>query len=250
MATKKAKTKTAGTEVAVRKATNIVSIQEALRAQAAQMGEKTAPVGGSAIRITQDKKFALPDGTTSEGPLDVVIIEFISRNTFYEGAYDAKNISPPACFAIGTNPLKMFPSPNSPAKQSDACQGCPMNEFGSDGDGKACKNTRLLAVLPPDADEDTPIWTLSVSPSAIKGFDGYVKTVASKFNLPPIGVITTVEFDPSVPYAKLRFSDPRPNPRVADMFGRQDEARGIIATEPDVSNYTPVKKAAGGGRRR
>lgn len=242
-------TKKTSSAVATRKASNIVSIQESLRAQAAQMSEKTAPAGGSAIRVSQDKKFILPDGTTSEGPLDLVIVEFMSRNTFYEGAYDPKNISPPACFAIGPNPKKLVPSDNSPAKQSDECSGCPMNQFGSDGDGKACKNTRMLAVLPPDADEDTPIWTLSVSPSAIKAFDGYVNTIAAKFNVPPVGVITTVEFDPSVSYAKLRFSDPRPNPQVVEMFSRQDEARAMLTVEPDVSSYVPPKKAAGGRRR-
>jgi hypothetical protein len=118
-----------------------------------------------------------------------------------------------------------------------------MNQFGSDGDGKACKNSRLMAVLPPDADEETPLWLLQTSPTANKGFDGYVTSVARVFQTSPIGVVTTVSFDDSVTYAKLLFSDPKPNDNIASHFGRQDEAKEMLAKEPDVSKYEAPAKA-------
>lgn len=243
MATKPKSTTTA---VAVKKpsSANIVSIQAALKAQAESMGDRTAPAGGNSIRITQDKQFLLPDGTKSPGPLELVIVDFTAKNAFYEGAYDPKTITPPACFAIGTNPLKMVPSKNAPLPQAVDCQSCSMNMFGSSGEGKACKNSRVLAVLPPDAEEDTPLWILSTSPTANKGFDGYVTSVARVFQTPPIGVITTVSFDPNESYAKLVFANPQPNPLIAVHFGRQDEAKALLTTEPDVSKFvskTPVR---------
>ncbi len=257
MATKTPATKTApkknpgaSTAVSTKPNTNMVSIQEALRAQAAGMAERTAPASGNSIRVTQDKKFLLPDGSKSSGPLDLVVVDFVATHNFYAGAYDKDNIQPPACFAIGTNPRDMTPSKNSPQPQAKSCQDCPMNQFGSDGTGKACKNGRALAVLPPDADADTELWKLSVSPTALKGFDGYVGTVARTFGMPPVGVVTTVEFDDSVTYAKLAFSNPVPNECVAVGFARQAEAREMLMAEPDVSGFvapsrTPAKKSAG-----
>lgn len=239
-----AKTSTA---VAVKKpsSANIVSIQEALKAQAAAVSEKVAPASGNAIRVTQDKQFLLPDGTKTPGPLELVIVEFVSKNSFYEGSYDPKAITPPACFAIGANPLKLVPSKNAPIGQATDCGSCPMNQFGSAGAGKACKNSRILAVLPPDADENTPLWTLTTSPTANKGFDGYVGGVARVFQMPPIGVVTTVSFDENETYAKLVFGNPQPNANVADHFGRQGEAKDMLMAEPDVSSFVKAPPARG-----
>jgi hypothetical protein len=236
-----------GTAVAVKKvtSTSIVSIQEALRAQAAGMSERTAPASGISIRVGQDKTFTLPDGSKTPGPLQLVIVDFVARNEFYEGAYDPNNIAPPVCFAIGTNPLALIPSANAPALQSDSCGTCPMNVFGSAGTGKACKNTRVLAVLPPDGDADTPLWLLKLSPTALKGFDGYVSNIARTFQMPPVGVVTEVSLDPNSTYASLRFGDPIPNPQLAEHFARQDEARELLAREPDLTQRAaPAKPAA------
>lgn len=240
-----ATTKKPSTAVATKKpaSTNIVSIQDTLRAQAAAMTERVSAPSGNAIRVTQDKQFQLPDGTKTPGPLELVIIDFVSKNAFYEGSYDPKNIAPPACFSIGSVPIKMVPSANAPEPQSDTCATCPMNQFGSAGAGKACKNSRVLAVLPPDADANTPIWTLTTSPTAIKNFDGYVSGVARTFQMPPISVITTVSFDENETYAKLVFSNPVPNPNLEAHFDRQAEAKDILAAEPDVSGFTKAKPA-------
>lgn len=238
--------KTPGTAVAVKKASNVVSIQDTLRAQAAAMSDRIAPPSGNLIRVTQDKKFVLPDGTKTEGPLDLVIVDFVSRNEFYVGEYDPNAISPPACFAISPNPRTMAPSDNSPEKQAETCGECPMNVFGSKGNGKACKNTRYMAVLPPDATEDTPIWLLKTSPTAIKGFDAYVGGVQRAFQMPPVGVVTSVSFDDGQTYATMTFSDARPNEQLATHFARQEEATAMLMAEPDVSNYgqTPAKAPA------
>lgn len=237
----------ASTAVAVKKTTgaNLVSIKEAMAAQVAALSSRVAPASGNAIRVTQDKQFLLPDGTKTPGPLELVVVDFTSKNSFYEGAFDPKAISPPACFSIGQNPLKMTPSNNAPVAQSTDCQSCPMNQFGSAGTGKACKNSRILAVLPPDADADTPMWTLATSPTANKGFDGFVSSVARVFQTPPVGVVVSVSFDPNETYAKLVFTNPQPNPNLAEHFARQGEATAMLAVEPDVSQYVKAPPARG-----
>lgn len=235
---------------AVKKAgpgTSVVSIQERLKAEVAGIQERIGAPVGDVISVTQDKMFKLPDGTKHAGPMNVVIVDFVSGNFFYEGAYDPNNISPPACFALGTNPSQLVASDNSPLKQSDSCAGCPMNQFGSDGKGKACKNSRLLALLPVDADNETPIMVLKVSPTAIKAFDSYVASVSRSFQLPPLGVVTEIDFDDAVTYASLRFKNPHPNENIELAFNRRDEARARLMTEPDVSTFNvappPSKKA-------
>lgn len=249
MATTKPKT----TAVATTKksAGGLVSVQEMMAAQLAALQGKTAPAGGNAIRVTQDKQFQLPDGSKTPGPLQVVIVDFTSRNEFYEGAFDKNNITSPACFAIGDIPTKLVPSANSPVKQCDDCASCPMNQFGSAGAGKACKNTRVLAVLPPDADDETPLWTIKVSPTALKNFDGYVKNVSRMFNMPPVGVVTEISFDESKDYASLSFGNPVPNEGVANHIVRTAEAKELLAQEPDVSSFgaAPAKKSAAPARR-
>lgn len=232
------------TAVAVRKSSAgaVVSIKDALRAQAEKLAERTAPASGIAIQVSQSKEFKLPDGTKAR-ELDLVVVDFISANLFYEGTYDPNNITPPACFAIGDNPRELVPSDNSPVRQNDTCKGCPMNEFGSAGNGKACKNTRVLAVLPPDADEDTPMWLLKVSPTALKAWDGFVMSVQRTFQMPPIAVVTKVSFDENLDYPSLRFSVAEPNEALEVHYARQEEARQLLVQEPDVSTYEAPKPA-------
>jgi hypothetical protein len=255
MATKKPVTPAkTGTAVAVKKASagGLVDIKAQMAAEVALLASRVGAPGGDAIKVTQDKKFELPDGT-KHTELRLVIGGFVSANSFYEGAYDKDNISPPACFSIGISPTTLVPSDNSPLKQADSCTACPMNQFGTAGNGKACKNGRVLAVLPPDADADTPLAILKVSPTALKAFDAYVTTIARNFQMPPVGVSTLVTFDDNVTYASLRFGEPEPNDNLAVHFGRKAEAMERLMTEPDVSQFQaapPPKKAAMPARRK
>lgn len=231
---------------AKRASTNIVDIKAQLAAQVAALADRTAPAQGAAVRVTQDKKFKFPDGT-EDTAFSAVVVDFVTIRKFYPGVYDPNNITPPACFAISTNPKGMNPSTNSPELQNPpeqgGCDKCPNNQWGSAnvGQGKACKESRKLALLPPaDAGEkvaDMPLWTLEVSPTAIRPFDGYVNSVAKTFGLPPVGVVTDIGFDASQTYASVRLSNPAPNNELGDYVARQGEAQEMLMVEPDVSGY-------------
>lgn len=233
--------KTTSTALAKKPSANLVDIKAQLAAQVAALAERTAPATGSAVRITQDKKFKFPDGTESPGPFSAVIVDFITTRKYYPGAFDPNNITPPACFAISTTPKGMAPSLNSPEKQADSCDTCPNNQWGSAGAGKACKEGRKLALLPPATEgEDiaqTPLWTMEVSPTAIKAFDGFVSSTAKLFGVPPVGVVADIGFDPNVSYASVRVSNPEPNEALGEHVARQSEAQDILKVEPDVSGY-------------
>ena len=231
------------TAVATRASGAVVSLREQLAKQVADLNSRVAPASGITIGITQAKEFKFPDGTKSK-EFEGVIVDFVSTSFFYENTYDPNNIVSPACFAIGTNPLQLVPSDNAPVKQSDSCKGCPMNEFGSAGKGKACKNGRLLAVLPPDADAETPVWLLKVSPTGIKAFDSHVRSVATTFQLPPVGVVTTFSFDEGSDFASVRFGNPVMNDNLEAHYARQEEAQRLLTAEPDVSGYEAPAQTA------
>ena len=219
-----------------------VNYAEQLAKEAAEISKRIATPSGDRIRFNSNRSLITPDGNEGE-ELEVVVVDFVSSNLFYDGPFDRDNPQPPGCFAIGVEPSLLVPSPNSPNKQAETCSACPNNQFGSAGKGKACKNTRLLAVLPPDADEETEIWTLKVSPTGIKAFDGFVAGVNRAFQFPPIGVVITVGFSDAKDFPSLEFTDPQPNDNVATHFGRQDEAREMLLREPDVSSFGAEKPA-------
>ena len=182
---------------------------------------------------TRDKLFTFPDGRVHQGPLDVVILDFVSRNLFYEGRWDPNKIEAPVCFAIGDSPSLLEPSMKSPKRQADHCAGCPLNEFGSNGNGKACKNTRLLAVMLPDAQGDeAPIYTLSIPPTALKTFDAYVGGLSSMLGKAPIQVVSQVSFHPEKTYALPIFGNPQPNERVNEFYAHRADARKLLEREP------------------
>lgn len=235
-----------GTQVAPRANTSVVSIQEQVKKDLAELQNRTGAPGGDMIRVTQDKQFLLPDGTKHPGPLQLVIVDFVTHKTFYDRAFDKSNITPPACFAISANPKDMVPSKDSPARQSDACHGCPLNEFGSDGDGKACKEKRVMAVIPADADANTDIAILTASVTALKGFDSYVRSVGASLGKMPYQLITEVSFDPNQTYASLRFGNPQPaSPDlVQTAFALREKARDRLLAPYDVSGYKPPQQKA------
>lgn len=229
---------------AVAKSTSVVNIAEQLKAMAAQVGERTTAPGGDVISITQAKQFKLPSGEKTDGPIDLIIVDFVSASYYYDGLkYDPKMIRPPGCFAIGISPTTLTPSKNSPNKQNESCSKCPHNEYKSDphGEGKACKNMRFLACLPPDFDEKTPFAIIRVSPTATRIFDGYVQSVARQFELPPMGVVTEISINPDLDYPQLNFGNPKPlsKDKLAIAFSRSNEARARLLVEPDVSGWTP-----------
>lgn len=219
-------------------------------------GRLAAPTGDK-IKI-EDKQFKLPSGDILDY-LDVVVVDFVYFNSYYESPYVKGEFVPPNCFALSAEPTGMVPSENSPDCQSQAgCGGCWANQFGSSGKGKACQNRCLLAVLPTDATAETPFAILDLSPTAVKPFASYVASVARGLQRPPYGVVSHIECNPSVKYDVAQFSDPQPIEDagfIGMVKSRREEARQRLMTEPDVSaaqaaNEAPKSKLKTPAKRR
>jgi hypothetical protein len=198
--------------------------------------------GGDNITINSKKGiFVMPNEQEVE-EFEALIVDFAYRNEYYIGAYNPKEITPPACFAIAPSSAQLEPSGNSPVKQNESdCATCQQNQFGShvNGSGKACKNTVIIAILPPDADmvDDHEIWVLKTSPTAIKPFNKYA-TKISQMNIPLGAVRTRFYFEDGLDYASVRFEALGVEAdAIEGVIARKEEAAKRLQQEPDVSQF-------------
>lgn len=212
-------------------------IREQLAAQmAADIGRLGQLGGKDAIRVTQDKKFVLPDGTELT-ELQAIVVDFVYRNEYYPQQFNKKQPTGPSCFAISAHAASLTPPSQLATKQADSCGTCQWNQYGSatTGSGKACKNTVFLALLPPDATPDSPLWVLKTSATAIRYFNQYVAKVATQAQVPVGAVVTKIFFDPGSTYASLRFAPLGPNEIFAETVVRAEEARKRLTQEPETA---------------
>lgn len=209
-----------------------------------------AAPGAPKITINRSGKFQLPDGSELGDAIRVVVVDFISANRYYTSVYNPQNPEPPVCFAFGKILNEMAPSTSSPEPVHEKCQGCPMNEFGSDprgGRGKACQNKRELAViLEEEIEADDPtIYQLSVPATAIRSFDGFVAQCVRIVGGPPIKAVVTVKAVPQGTFTTLSFTDADNNPEYAYHAQFMEQALELISREPDLSNYVPADQKKG-----
>lgn len=198
--------------VATKTANAVVSYREQLRQELATLNKRVAPPSGNKISL-KGKTFTLPDGTSSPGPLAAIVLDWRTARVYYSKPFNAKEITAPDCWAQGSDVDGLAPPDSVKAKQNDVCAGCPKNEWGSapTGKGKACKDTRKLAVVPAGATDETEPMTLLVSPTGVKHFDNYVNQLGSGDDgRMPIEVITHFAFDPDADYPTVRFGRPLP----------------------------------------
>jgi hypothetical protein len=227
------------------------AIEAKLREQAAAMKDKIGAPGGDKIRLLKTKKFKLPNGVESPGPLRGVVIDFVSFNAYFDRPYSDKDKTPPACFALASaKPQDLVPHPTSPLKQNEKCGKpqsagcCPLNEFGSKGAGKACGNHYLLGFVEPGGDANSPLYVIQLSPKTTKHWENYANGIQMQEGMPPISVETEIFFDPNEETQVLRFNKVGKNPHLAVHYGRQEAVLRRLLTVPDVSGFVELVKPA------
>lgn len=144
--------------------------------------------------------------------IDCVVLTAAFWNKFYEGRYNPSNIVNPTCFAVKLdNGDDMEPHENVENPISEACDGCPNMEWGSDpggGRGKACKETRRLAVLPADVFKSledlrkAEIAVVDVPVTSVRNYGNFVNTLSASVKRPMWSVVTELSV---VPDPKTQF---------------------------------------------
>ena len=212
--------------------TALESIQEKIKAELANQPNTVAPPSGRNIS-TRGKVFTLPDGTSSQGPLQAVILDHRNFNRYYTKPYDPQNPAPPDCFAISKELTTMAPHEDAAEKQAKSCAECPMNQFGSaaNGKGKACRNTVRLAVAAADATANSEPMILTVSPTGLKSWHSMVNTLGAT-GLLPIQVVTEIAFDANAPYPTLTFTAGQAHEDLETFWQLRDKAQALLDQPP------------------
>lgn len=138
------------------------------------------------------------DPVGPDNKLSVIVIASTHANLYYEGKYDENNPTNPVCYAYSEDGENMAPHPKSSKPQHTDCATCQWNQWESaaTGRGKACKNTRRLALIPADTTvEDlktAEIATMQLPVTSVKIWAQYVNKLSTLFARPPLGVYTTI----------------------------------------------------------
>lgn len=194
--------------------TAIAKWDEQLAQYAEASAAMEAKTGGGQFFSLRGGQLTWQDNPIQGNSMAVIILDTVMENIYYEGRFDPEVISPPTCFAFGRSEDEMQPHESVVELDqavNEQCSGCPMNEWGSAniGKGKACRNTRRLALLSAgtlDGDdvelyEDEHFQTSEVGymklpVTSVKGYGSFVKQVATTLRRPPFGIITRLSVVP------------------------------------------------------
>lgn len=220
-----------------------VDIQEQIKQELADQKNHLGALPSNKIAL-KDKKFTLPDGQSSPGPLECIVVDFVWAMSHYKGVYNAANPQSPNCFAIGRDaPESGLLKPNATKlkelglePQGASCAECPKNEWGSahTGRGKACKNQRRVIVLPPNFESLDDAMTLYVSPQGLKNFDSYVNRLKNEHGLLPVQVITEISFDADKSYPLLKFRFLDTHARVSEAWAIKEQAQDLLFRDIEI----------------
>lgn len=119
---------------------------------------------------------------------------------FYAHGYEDGSTEKPTCFSNDG----LRPSDESLEKQSKTCAACPNNVWGSgaNGKGKACSDTRRVAVARPDTITDPML--LRIPPASLKTLREHSEVVG-RHGVPMHSVVTKIAFDPQEATPRLLF---------------------------------------------
>jgi len=244
--------------------TAVVNYEEEMARQAEEAAKMERNAGGAQFFSVRGGQLTFDDMPVPGNQMAVVILASILENVYYPDAFDPENPTPPMCYAFGKDEAEMAPHEDVvllAQAQNETCHGCPMNAWASadKGRGKACRNTRRLAVMAagtidqatnqftPFKDVDQfksgPIGYLKLPVTSVAGYATFVKSVAGALKRPPHGIFTRIRV---VPDPKTQFRvlfEPMtevPSGLLGTVMARHKEAESSI--DFPYSLEQPVKK--------
>ena len=180
---------------------------------AAAAGFPSLSIKGKVFHLKRgDEKTLITKPDAPDEPaaaLEVVILAIgpegaAYAKTFYATGYTEGSDAKPTCYSDDG----ITPAADSEEVQAKKCAACPHNQFGSrisesGGKGKACADTKRLAVAQATAINDPML--LRIPPASLKSFREYAKLLASRGITESQAVVTKVGFDYSVAHPALTF---------------------------------------------
>jgi hypothetical protein len=167
------------------------------------------------------------DNPIAKNELEVIVLASPIERLYYTSRFDPTNSAPPTCFALGSAASGLKPSHLAETAQSELCETCPKNQWGSatnGGKGKACSEKRRLFLMTADSIGTTEtvgfaeVAALRIPVTSVKGFATYVQTVASTVKRPLAGVVTKIALVP----------DPKTQFKIQFTFVRAIESMDVV----------------------
>jgi len=216
--------------------TEMVDIKAQLAAELQNLDKTVAAPSGHRISL-KGKVFTFPDGKVSPGPIDAVVLDWRNVNQYYPGVYNANKLESPSCFALSKEIEGMAPDATCGDPQFKNCAECPMNDWGSapgGGRGKACKNGVRIAIVPPDANKDTPVYTIDLGPTSLTAFNNMTNALSSQLGILPLQAKVQLDFDPNQSYPKIGFSElvPLDDDLIPTMFELRNAGQVLLDKLP------------------
>lgn len=180
--------------------------------------------------------------------LDCIIIASTHVNLYYDEKWDPNNPKNPVCYAYCEDPdaegAVLAPHPKSSKPQSDTCATCWANQWNSDpngGKGKACKNSRKLALIPAGVTAEdlktAEVATLTLPVTTVnKMWSPYVHKLATLYGRPPLGMITKLGTMPDIKTQfKITFDEVGPvaNELIGGLIAKAGTCKALLEKEYD-----------------
>ncbi len=125
----------------------LVSIQEQIAAQIARQNEAAQSLRSSGSFIGFKNAQLKVDGISiPANEINVRVLSILRERAYYSKDFDADAVQVPDCYALGSDE----PHTEAANPQSDSCETCPHNKWGSaaKGKGKACRESARVIVIP------------------------------------------------------------------------------------------------------
>ena len=189
----------------------IVTFESELAKMAEQGIQAEKSSAGISFITTSCGVMKYRDNPIAGNSLEVIVLSSPVERLYYTSRYDPTNNAPPSCFALGSTITGLKPSHLSDSPQSELCETCPKNQWGSatnGGKGKACSEKRRLFLMTADSADSAnavslgEVAALRIPVTSVKGYSTYVQTVASTVKRPLAAVVTKVSL---VPDPKTQF---------------------------------------------
>ena len=226
-------------ELQVRSSSALTNPADILAARAAMMKQNIRS-NAPTLQYTRAGLIKTPDGREVE-ELQCVVLDFVYRNQWYAKPFSKGEFNAVSCQAVGDNSNEfLVPQDNVPDRQSTSCGPCPKNQWGSaptGGNGKACSNQMLLAIMMPDlSGDDDAIWTAKCQPTALANVGQHIAKMIDLYGH-PAKVITTLRCDPARDYPSVQTAFQAMNPLWEKHALHLEEARrALFAGAPQVSS--------------
>ncbi len=184
--------------------TAIVSWKDKMALVTAQAGASEAPKGG--FLSFKGGNMSYNEEPIPGNKMDVIVVDFLLENAMFRDKYNPNRPASPMCYAFGREEADMKPHEEAEEPQNPQCEDCPNNEWASDpegGRGKACKNSRRIAVLPADillkgseAIRKASVVMCKLPVTSIKLFSAYINQCVKVLEKPPFAVVVELSTTP------------------------------------------------------